>query len=92
MADSEEAFDRIDKVAPPLEKQEWATTIADAECRREVDVSAMDYMKSTLNSGESLTEIQAKLRSDDSKSLTIVPDSGRSTDWLLEGLSIEEAQ
>jgi len=52
----------------------------------------MDYMKSTLNSGKSLTKIQAKLRSDDSKNLTIIPDSGRSTDWLLEGLSIEEAQ
>jgi len=75
-----------------LEKREWESKIADAESNRCQQVNSMDYMKCTLNSGESLTTIQAKIRSDDSKSMTIVPDNGRATDWLLEGLSIEEEQ
>jgi hypothetical protein len=64
--------------------------ILDAEDRRDYDFKAMDVMLSRVKSGATVKEITSELQA---RELTVESRlGGDSTDWLLEGLHIEDDQ
>jgi hypothetical protein len=54
--------------------------------------SAMDVMLSRISTGQSLKKITAAIMREDGLEIDVAPDNGNTTDWLLEGLRIEDEQ
>ena len=86
------AFDQLNSSAPLDSVDMWEASIRDAESERLVKPSSMDIMHSKIKTGQSLKEISAAIMTEDRKSNSAVPDDGGTTDWLLEGLNIEDEQ
>jgi hypothetical protein len=70
----------------------WEASISEAEEKRLLIPSAMDIMQSQIKTGQSLKAITAAIFTEDRQSRSAVPDDGGATDWLLEGLNIEDEQ
>jgi hypothetical protein len=86
------AFDRLNDAAPQDAINVWETAIEEAEAGRLEDATTMDVMKSRIKSGKTMKAITADIMREDGLSLSAVLDSGTSTEWLLEGLNIEDEQ
>jgi hypothetical protein len=86
------AFGRLNDALPESTTADWETQIEDAESQRHVRPEAMDVMHSKIKAGATVKEVTADLRRNDGLSQSRVPDDGTATNWLLEGLSIEEEQ
>jgi hypothetical protein len=90
VTESRRAFENLDLAAPVVEKAIWLQEILEAESRRDYDYKAMDVMLSRVKAGATVKEITSELQARD-----LTPESrlvGDSTDWLLEGLHIEDDQ
>lgn len=86
------AFDRLNDALPESTTADWETQIQDAESHRNERPEVMDIMHSKIKAGATVKQVTADLRRDDGLSRSRVPDDGTATNWLLEGLSIEEEQ
>jgi len=90
VTESRRAFEQLDDAAP-AEKAVWLTEIEEAEAKRSSQPSAMDVMHSKIKTGATLKDVMAEIRRRDSEK-GAVKDDGTATDWLLEGLLIEDEQ
>jgi len=70
----------------------WEATIVEAEAARNSNPSAMDVMQSRIKTGQTLKAITADILREETKAQHLAPDTGSSTDWILEGLKIEDEQ
>jgi hypothetical protein len=86
------AFDRLNDAAPKDAIGVWEASIEEAEEGRHADPTTMDVMKSRIKTGKTMKAITADIMREDGLSLSAVLDSGTSTEWLLEGLNIEDEQ
>jgi len=82
----------LDNTAPPMSKAIWEESITEAERQREFDPTSMDIMQSKIKTGATVKEIMADIMREDGLSMSIVPDGGNATEWLLEGFMIEDEQ
>ncbi|KAH9474718.1 hypothetical protein JR316_0013183 [Psilocybe cubensis] len=89
-AESSKYFSEITKITPVDAREEWLHTITACEERRQQNIAEMDYMRSTVQTGATLQEIETKLIKEDIETLT--PGADGTTAWLVSGLKIEEAQ
>ena len=92
VVDARIAFDRLNTAAPAHCVAGWESSIDAAELDRNSDPSAMDIMHLQFKSGLSLKEITAEIMREDSSERSLIPDNGDNTEWLLEGLHIEDEQ
>lgn len=92
VTESRRAFENLDLAAPVVEKAVWLQEILGAEARRGYDVKAMDVMLSRIKAGATLKEITLELQSKNRTPETSSRIGGNVTDWLLEGLHIEDDQ
>jgi len=92
IVESRNAFLGLDNAAPPMSKAVWEESIAEAERQREFDPTSMDIMQSKIKTGATVKEIMADIMRKDGLSMSIVPDGGNATEWLLEGFMIEDEQ
>ena len=86
------AFQRLNDAAPSDAVDVWETSIQEAEVSRNEDPTAMDIMQSRIKTGQTMKAITADIMREDGLSISAVFDSGSSTEWLLEGLNIEDEQ
>lgn len=91
LVEARHAFDSLTSAAPPESIDVWKATIEEAEAARSQSPKAMDVMHSKIKTGQSLKAITAALMQEDLTAQNFGPD-GSSTDWILEGLNIEEEQ
>jgi hypothetical protein len=92
LAEARSAFERLHETAPPAYVDVWEASIQEAESARFLKPSAMDVMQSKIKTGQTLKEITADIWREETEAKRVVPDTGSSTDWLLEGLKIEDEQ
>ena len=92
LPESRHAFEQLDQAAPPGDRDIWLAEIQSAESKRSVDHTAMDVMQSRIKGGATLKAVTADIRNRDSVSKSPIADDGTNTDWLLEGLQIEDEQ
>ena len=92
MAEARSAFERLTEAAPPEDVDVWEASIQEAEKIRHLKPSAMDIMQSQIKTGQSLKEITADILREETAAQRVVTDTGSYTDWLLEGLRIEDEQ
>jgi len=52
----------------------------------------MDVMQCRIKTGQTLKEITADILREQTRAQKVVPVTSSSTDWLLEGLKIEDEQ
>ena len=92
VVEARHAFQRLNDAAPSDTVDVWESMITDAEAARHRDPCSMDVMQSRIKTGETMKTITAAIMREDGLSLSTVIDSGSSTEWLLEGLKIEDEQ
>ena len=92
VVDSRTAYERLSTAAPADALDEWQSSIAEAEKQRNFDPTSMDIMHSKIKSGQTLKEILTDIIREDTLSTSKTADNGDNTDWLLEGLDIEDEQ
>lgn len=92
LAEARSAFERLNETAPPEYVDIWETSIQEAESKRYLNPSAMDVMKSKINTGQTLKAITADILREETQAQRVLPDTGSSTDWILEGLQLEDEQ
>jgi hypothetical protein len=92
LAEARSAFERLNETAPPDYVDVWDATILEAESARNANPAAMDVMQSKIKTGRTLKAITADILREETQSQRFAPDTGSSTDWILEGLKIEDEQ
>lgn len=92
MVEARLAYDGLNDAAPQAYVDIWAASIEEAEAARSDKPTAMDVMQSKIKRGQTLKNITAAMRRDDGLSQSAVIDNGDATDWLLQGLVIEDEQ
>jgi hypothetical protein len=92
LAEAQSAFERLNESAPPDYVDVWDTTILEAESARNVNPSVMDVMQSRIKTGRTLKAIIADILREETEANRFTPNTGSSTDWILEGLKIEDEQ
>ena len=92
MVDARIAFEHLNSAAPEHCVVTWLAAIETAEQDRVNDVAAMDIMHSEIKKGQTLKEIMAEIMTEDVQDASKVADKGDHTEWLLEGLYIEDEQ
>jgi hypothetical protein len=86
------AFQVLHDAAPTDAVDLWETSINEAEEARGDDPASMDVMQSQIKTGQTMKAITTEIMREDGLSISVVLDSGSSTEWLLEGLKIEDEQ
>jgi hypothetical protein len=92
LAEARSAFERLNETAPPDYVDVWDASILEAETARNINPAAMDIMQSKIKTGRTLKAITADILREEMESQRLAPDTGSSTDWILEGLKIEDEQ
>jgi hypothetical protein len=92
VVDARIAFDNLNEAAPAHCVAEWESTIETAEGDRQSNPAAMDVMHSKIKSGQTMKQITAELMREDGMDISAVPDNGDNTEWLLNGLNLEDDQ
>ena len=92
LAEARSAFECLNETAPPEHADVWNATILEAESARNINPSAMDVMQSKIKTGRTLKAITADILREETEAQRLGPDTGNSTDWILEGLKIEDEQ
>lgn len=93
LAEARSAFESLNEAAPAADVDIWNEEIVEAETARHGNPSAMDVMQSRIKTGRTLKAITADiLREQTESQQRLAPDTGSSTDWILEGLKIEDEQ
>jgi hypothetical protein len=92
IVDSHTAYEWLLTAAPANALDEWQSSILEAEKQQNIDTSSMDIMHSKIKSSQTLKEILTDIIREDSLSTSKTADNGDNTNWLLEGLDIEDEQ
>lgn len=92
LSEARSAFERLNETAPPDCVDVWDATIREAESKRYLNPSSMDVMKSKINTGQTLKAITVDILREETQAQRVATDTGSSTDWILEGLKIEDEQ
>ena len=92
LAEARSAFERLNESAPADYVDVWDTTIVEAESARNLNPSAMDVMQSKIKTGRTLKAITADILREETQAQRYSTETGSSTDWILEGLKIEDEQ
>jgi hypothetical protein len=82
----------LNETAPADYVDVWDATILEAESARILNPSAMDVMQSKIKTGRTLKAITADILREETEAQRFSADTGSSTDWILEGLKIEDEQ
>ena len=82
----------LNETAPPDYVDVWEATILEAESARNLNPAAMDIMQSRIKTGQTLKAITADILREETQAQRPSPDAGSSTDWILEGMQIEDEQ
>jgi hypothetical protein len=90
-AEAQQGFESLTNAAPPESIDIWKATIEEAEALRFESPNAMDVMHSKIRKGQSLKDIMAAVMQEDLTAKNFGPVS-TSTDWMAEGLNIEDEQ
>jgi hypothetical protein len=91
LVEARQAFDSLTSAAPPDSIDVWKATIEEAEAARSQSPKSMDMMHSKIKTGQTLKAITSAVMQEDLTSQNFGPES-TSTDWIVEGLNIEEEQ
>jgi len=86
------SFQMLTDAAPPESVDIWSAAIEEAEAARSASPKSMDIMHSKIKTGQSLKQITAAVIQEDSMARNQNPDTIGTTDWILEGLNIEDEQ
>ena len=92
LAEARSAFERLNESAPADYVDVWDATIVEAESARNLNPSAMDVMQSKIKTGRTLKAITADILREETQAQRYSTETGSSTDWILEGLKIEDEQ
>jgi hypothetical protein len=92
LAEARSAFGGLNETAPADYVDVWDATIVEAESARALNPSAMDVMQSKIKTGRTLKAITADILREETQAQRFSSDTGSTTDWLLEGLKIEDEQ
>jgi hypothetical protein len=92
VTEARQAFLQLTEAAPPDSVDVWKATIEEAEEARSKSPQAMDVMHSRIKTGQSLKAISAAVMQEDMDARNLSPETVGTTDWLLEGLNIEDEQ
>jgi hypothetical protein len=92
LAEARAAYEGLNATAPDGYLDIWEASVQEAELQRSVDPTAMDIMQSRIKTGQSLKDITADLLKEEADTQRVAKDGGSTTDWLLEGLKIEDDQ
>lgn len=92
LAEARQAFKTLTDAAPADSVDIWSATIAEAEELRTQSPEAMDIMHSRIKTRQSVKAIRAALAEEDTQAPDLGADGNATTDWLLEGLHIEDEQ
>lgn len=92
VVDARIAFEQLNSAAPAHCVAEWESSIEAAELERATNPAAMDIMHSQIKSGRTLKTITADIMREDGMDISILPDNGEHTEWLLQGLNMEDEQ
>lgn len=92
VVDARIAFDQLNSAAPAHCVADWESLIEVAELERPTNPAAMDVMHSQIKSGRTLKTTTADMMREDGLDVSVLPDNGDHTEWLLQGLNIEDEQ
>jgi hypothetical protein len=92
ISEARDAFNALTNAAPPDSIDVWRATIEEAEAARSHSPKAMDVMQSRIKTSQSLKAITAAVMQEDFSSRSFGADGNPNTDWILEGLNIEDEQ
>jgi hypothetical protein len=92
ISDARESFEALTNAAPLESIDVWKATIEEAEAARSHDHQAMDVMQSRIKTSQSLKAITSAVMQEDLSSRNYGADGNPITDWILEGLNIEDEQ
>jgi hypothetical protein len=92
VTEARQAFRELTKAAPSDSVDVWKATIEEAEENRSQSPKTMDIMHSKIKTGRTLKEITAAVLQTEMDARTLSPNTVGATDWLLEGLVIEDEQ
>src|SRR5258705_5445524 len=92
VAEARQSFHSLTDTAPPDSVAVWKATIEEAEAARSTSPQAMDVMHSQIKTRQSSKEITAAILQDELSTQNLGADGSSTTDWLLEGLNIEDEQ
>jgi len=86
------AFEQLNSAAPAHCVADWESSIEAAEMDRVNKPSSMDVMQSTIRKGRTMKQIAADIMREDGLEMSQMVDNGDHTDWILEGLNLEDEQ
>jgi hypothetical protein len=92
ISEARESFQMLTDAAPQESVDIWRATIQEAEAARSESPKAMDIMHSKIKTRQSLKEITAAVMEEDVAAPNQSSDPIGITDWILEGLNIEDEQ
>jgi hypothetical protein len=93
LAEARTAFKQLTDAAPVESVDIWQASIEESEQKRcHGDPTGMDIMHSRINTGQTLKEMCAAIMTEDGRARDTAPENGGTTDWLVEGFSIEDEQ
>ena len=92
LSEARSTFDCLNDATPPDYVDVWEASIQEAESTRFENPFAMDIMQCCIKTGQTLKEITCDILREQTTAQKVVPVTGSSTDWLLEGLKIEDEQ
>ena len=90
VAEARQSFHSLTDAAPPDSVAVWKATIEEAEAACSTSPQAMDVMHFQIKTRQSLKEITAAILQDELSTQNLGADGSSTTDWLLEGLNIED--
>ena len=91
-SEARHSFQMLTDAAPIESVDVWKADIEEAEATRSNTPSAMDIMHSKIKTSQSLKVITAAVMQEDMVARNDGHDVIGITDWILEGLHIEEEQ
>ena len=92
ISEARQAFQQLTEAAPPESVDVWKADIEAAEEARSNNPHAMDVMHSKINTGRTLKAITAAVMQEDLDAKKLSTDTVGTTDWILEGLNVEDEQ
>lgn len=92
MSEARHSFQMLTEAAPLESVDLWKANIEEAEAMRSTTAKSMDIMHSKIRTSQSLKVITAAIMQEDMAARNDGQDVIGITDWILEGLHIEEEQ
>jgi hypothetical protein len=92
VTEARQSFQMLTDAAPPESVDVWNSEILEAEAARGISPKSMDIMHSRIKTGQTLKSISSAVIQEDLDKNIQTPNSIGTTDWLVEGLNLEDEQ